>query len=207
MRPSNLRVMSRRAIPLLVAGVLALAAGCGDDGDSAADAAGNGVDRAFAAAMVPHHQSAIEMSAIAERRADSRFVKQLASAIAHVQEEEIAVLRREDRDLAARGVERGDMGVAGHMMGMDDDPATLRTAEDFDKAFLEMMIPHHAGAVTMARAELAKGTDPDLRDLAQRIITAQEREIGAMRDQLATAQGGAAASSPDGGQAEGHSAG
>jgi uncharacterized protein (DUF305 family) len=46
------------------------------------------------------------------------------------------------------------------MMGMNGDVAGLKTARPFDRAFLRMMIPHHEGAVLMARAELAKGKDP-----------------------------------------------
>lgn len=48
-----------------------------------------------------------------------------------------------------------------------------------------MMLPHHEGAITMSRAELAKGKDAGLLRLARQIITAQQREISAMRRQLA----------------------
>ena len=184
--------------------VLALLASCGEDEPAAG---GNGVDRAFAAEMVPHHESAIDMAVFAERRAKTRDVRRLAGAISHLQDEEIIVLRREDQQLAREGVQRGELGVPSHMMGMDDDPAALRTAEDVDRAFLEMMIPHHEGAIAMARAELAKGTDPELRDLAQRIVTAQERELTVMRAELARLgdAGGSAAPPPaDAGEPHGH---
>ena len=181
LRTTGHRVATAAAALLLGLG----AAGCGEDETSAADAAGNGVDRAFAAEMIPHHRSAIEMARIGEQRAKTKAVRQLASAIDHIQDEEIIILRREDGLLAREGVARGELGVPSHMMGMDDDPAALKTAADVDRAFLEMMIPHHEGAIEMARAELAKGTDPELRDLAQRIIDAQQREIRFMRAELA----------------------
>ncbi|GJE54872.1 CopM family metallochaperone [Methylobacterium thuringiense] len=56
---------------------------------------------------------------------------------------------------------------------------------DPDRDFAAMMIPHHQGAVDMAKAELAYGQDPVLRRLAQGIIVEQQQEIEVMRRALA----------------------
>lgn len=69
------------------------------------------------------------------------------------------------------------------MAGMDKMNTEMMAggmAADIDVAFICSMIPHHRGAIDMARAELAHGDDPFARELAEAIIAAQEKEIADM---------------------------
>ena len=69
----------------------------------------------------------------------------------------------------------------GSMKRMDGRMATAPMNGNADHDFAAMMIPHHQGAIDMAKAELIYGTDPVMRRLAQEILVDQQSEIDAMR--------------------------
>ncbi|KAB8330723.1 DUF305 domain-containing protein [Scytonema tolypothrichoides VB-61278] len=77
------------------------------------------------------------------------------------------------------------------MKKMMADMHRLRMTSNPDVDFLAMMIPHHEGAVEMARLVLLYGTDPLVRQLAVEIITSQQVEIAAMQARLAVLEQGA----------------
>jgi hypothetical protein len=66
------------------------------------------------------------------------------------------------------------------MTKMMDDMAVKPTG-NVDRDFVEMMIPHHQGAIDMAQAYLRYGTNEQLKRIAQEIIVDQQQEIAAMR--------------------------
>ncbi len=74
--------------------------------------------------------------------------------------------------------------LAGGMDRMHTDMMVGMTAGDIDVAFVCGMIPHHQGAIDMAKAVIQYGDDAWTKELAQQIITAQEAEIAAMKDWL-----------------------
>ena len=82
-----------------------------------------------------------------------------------------------------------DRMMATAMARMHDEMAVAPEA-DPDRSFLKMMIPHHAGAVEMARLVLIYGKDPLVRQLAEEIIAGQQSEIQAMRRRLDILQAG-----------------
>jgi uncharacterized protein (DUF305 family) len=76
-------------------------------------------------------------------------------------------------------------GFHGAMEAMQHGMAGIPATGDPDVDFARMMIPHHQGAIEMARTQLAEGKDPELRRLAEEIIAAQEQEIAFLEQWLA----------------------
>jgi uncharacterized protein (DUF305 family) len=202
--------MTNAAKLLLFLLIGAALAACGEDDQSAGTAddnvTANGVDRAFATAMVPHHRSAVEMATIAQRESKRDEIKELAASIISTQTDEIEQLEAVDQLLQEARVQEGELGVAEHEMGMDDDASMLEDARPFDREFIDMMIAHHQGAIRMARAQLDKGENAELTELAQTIVDGQSNEIDQMNTWRVEWFGGV---SPSGGvpadKAGGHS--
>ncbi len=172
------------SLALLVASLALVAAGCGGDDNSGtkSSASGNATDAAFIGDMTTHHQGAIEMAEVAKKRAEHPEIRPLADNIISAQKGEISVMETIGRDMRGMGMdEGGHMGMSQSQMGMDMDMPMLRRAKPFDRAFIDMMVPHHQGAIAMAKQLLKKGERPALRKMANDIISAQTDEIAQMR--------------------------
>lgn len=83
-------------------------------------------------------------------------------------------------DAMAAHAEPGHAALIDTMEPMHTGMMRGLAASDFDAAFLCSMIPHHQGAVDMARVALEHGQDPFVTMLAHQIIADQEREIAEM---------------------------
>ena len=81
----------------------------------------------------------------------------------------------------ATKAESTDMpGMAGSMTGMDTNHMKSMSGTGFDLMFIDMMIPHHQGAVAMANDALSKAEHAEVKALARKILDAQQKEIGMM---------------------------
>ena len=159
------------------------------------------IDGAFLTAMVPHHQAAVDMAELAGARAKRPEIRQLAGEIVEAQNGEmqdmtLAHQRIFGEPLPTGGMAHGGLGLSEDEMGMSMDMRGLETAREFDRTFIDMMIRHHQGAIRMARAQLERGEDPELKQLARAIVAAQSREIKQMNTWRRSWYG---ATSPSGG--------
>ncbi|MET9462296.1 DUF305 domain-containing protein [Streptomyces canus] len=197
-----------RFAALTVSAVFALAAcGGGDDSGSAASSpsvsaetsadAHNAQDVSFAQGMIPHHQQAIEMAELADGRAASTQVKDLAARVEKAQGPEISTmtgwLKSWDEKVpeSMPGMDHSGMegmdgmdGMAGMMDSADMGKLKKASGKDFDSMFLTMMVEHHEGAVEMATTEKAKGEYKAATAMAGDIVTAQNAEISEMKKLL-----------------------
>lgn len=144
---------------------------------------GSNVDRNFIEQMIPHHEGAIEMAKQAQQKSNRSEIKTLAGNIITSQADEISKMQSWYKQWYAQDVPEGaDSNRMGSMMHNNWDAESLNEATDFDKAFLEQMIPHHQMAVMMATM-LKNGTDrQEMKTLAGDIIATQSKEIAMMQD-------------------------
>lgn len=133
-------------------------------------------DARFLDSMILHHQGAVEMARQALEQAEHAELRAMSEAILATQEAEIAQMR------AWREAWYPDLppteGLHLHMgpMQVADD-----NSRPYDLRFIEAMIPHHEGAIEMARDALKNTSRAEIRALAQAILDTQQAEIEQMK--------------------------
>ena len=150
-------------------------------------------DQRFIVMMLPHHDGAIAMAELARTRARRAEIKALAQQIETSQRAENAQMRRWWQQWyggevpipagATQAAMPGMGRVAGSrsgMAGMASSLEELKRASDFDRAFIEQMIPHHRMGVMMATHAQWNTHHAELRALQAAMVSAQSREIRQM---------------------------
>jgi len=129
-------------------------------------------DAQFIDSMIEHHTGAITMAKQAQLESQRPEIKQLAETIIRDQQKEIDQMKawREQwypglPPTGGMGMSMGDMEVGGD------------ASQPFDQRFITAMVAHHNGAIEMARDAQTKAEHPELKQLAEAIIKAQEAEV------------------------------
>lgn len=156
----------------------------------------NDADADFVAMMIPHHFQATLMSDLAPGRADDESVAALAERIGVEQEVEIGMMQNwqtwnglDVTDAEAAYEMMLQMPMMVEQMGMatpeELDDLADAAGVDFDRLYLELMIDHHDGALTMLTDVLIHGSDTTLEFWATDMLTAQGVQIDQMEAMLA----------------------
>lgn len=168
--------------------------GTGAAASVAATVDASAADISFAQLMIPHHQQAVEMADLALARETSLDVRQLAEQIKGAQDPEIQLMSGwleewgapmkmgDDHD----SHDMGGMTMSGMMTDEEMQALEDATGTDFDRMWLEMMIAHHEGAISMADEVKAGSTNADVIALADAVIAGQTEEIDTMTQLLAS---------------------
>ena len=147
------------------------------------------IDKHFIEQMIPHHEGAVAMAKLALEKSKRPEIKALANAIIGDQTKEIEDMNGWYKKWFGKDVPRenaaimggGMMSGSGMHMGGQEDMTALQAAADFDKAFLETMIPHHQLALMMVKM-LEVGTNrQEMLLLAKNITVSQSKEIREMQ--------------------------
>lgn len=138
----------------------------------------NDVD--FIEALVPHHRDAIEMARIEVEQGTRPEARSMAQSMIDQQAQEIALMTSEYRALTGRS--RVPPPPTDRHMRNDMRRLEAATGAEVDAAFLDEMIPHHAGALVLAHRSSRYLRRQVLRDLAKNVENAQAVEIGQMQE-------------------------
>lgn len=150
----------------------------------------NDADVSFAQMMIPHHQQALEMAKLADGRAGDRQIASLAGKIEKAQDPEITTMKSwlkawgkpvSPSSDSMPGMDHGSGGMDGMMSKKDMGRLETAKGADFDRAFAQMMIDHHKGAITMAEDERKNGRDATAKKLAGNVIKNQSAEVTTLR--------------------------
>ena len=145
-------------------------------------------DHDFAMMMKMHHMGAIDMAGSELWNGNDQTIKEMAQMMKDAQQMEIAELDSFLNVHAAvpdneHGMEFINASDAA-MSEMDASADAQKLNGDYDHDFAHLMIPHHQGATEMAQAGLEHGKIQMLKDMAQKMIDDQQKEIADLQNWL-----------------------
>lgn len=148
-------------------------------------------DLRFIDAMSLHHQGAIPMAKEAQQKSQRPEIKELADNIIKAQSKEIEQMQEwrkswypqaGNESVSYSGDSKSEVPMSEQQRQGMEMSQDLGTADaEFDLRFMNGMIPHHEGALPMAQDALKKSKRPEIKQLAQEIITSQQKELDQMK--------------------------
>lgn len=141
-------------------------------------------DLQFLDSMSMHHQGAVEMAKLVDARSERPELKSMAKKMISDQQGEISEMKTLREQWYPGKEEAMNMkmpGMANSMKGMSMSKLAASKGSAFDSMFFDMMSMHHAGAVEMAKSAEKKAQHMEVKDLAKKMVSAQQDEIAQMK--------------------------
>ena len=135
-------------------------------------------DYDFAMMMKHHHEGAVEMARSEVAGGTDEALKQMAQKMINDQQSEIAVFNKLLQESPPAG--NSDFGQRSMEMMTPMNEIKMESGS-LDAMFASMMIPHHQDAVDMSQEYIKVSKNPDLKKVAQNIISSQQKEIQELR--------------------------
>ncbi|MEJ7694903.1 DUF305 domain-containing protein [Daejeonella sp.] len=142
------------------------------------------IDNDYAMMMKCHHQAAVDMAQVELESGKDDELKKMAQNIIDAQKSEISALqsfldnhKNPEKNYDPVAEKKGFAKVMDQNMTMMMDMPKMDGDASTDKHFVQMMIPHHKGAIMMADGFVQFGKDPGLISMARKIIADQKMEI------------------------------
>ena len=134
----------------------------------------------FLQMMIPHHEQAVTIAAMAESQTQNAAILDIAKRISEAQQPEIDQMKKLLTDAGLPTFMDHDMGMNGMIPQSELDKLSQVQDAAFDKLFLAAMILHHEGAIKMTSSVL-DSSNPDIKQLAENITKIQTSEIAEMK--------------------------
>ena len=134
----------------------------------------------FLQMMIPHHEQAVTVAAMAGSQTQNAAVLDIAKRISEAQQPEIDQMKKLLTDAGLPTLMDHDMGMNGMIPQSELDKLSQVQDAAFDKLFLAAMILHHEGAIKMTSSAL-DSSNPDIKQLAENITKIQTSEIAEMK--------------------------
>ncbi len=142
-------------------------------------------DMDFANMMIEHHQGAIDMSEQEINSGKDDKMKGMAQKIITSQKEEINKLQEMVKNMKPSKMKMGEGELEKSMSDMKSQMSNMQMTGNLDKDFAMMMTSHHKSAVSMSKMELKNGMNAALKQMAQKGISEQTKEINEFKSWMA----------------------
>ena len=157
--------------------------------ESAPGAAGQPFDLQFIDSMIHHHEGAVTMSKMALQKTGNAELRPFLQKIMDDQNKEITQMKAWRDNWfpgkpSALNMEMRGMKMGSEKMNTNTHETEMQAMQgkEFDLHFIDMMIPHHEGAIVMAKDAVTRAEHAEIKNLANEIIREQETEIKKMKE-------------------------